>query len=201
MVVRLPGNYLKKTNDMETVKHEEQLQKLFANVNEWLKFAEAKNFGLLSLNGAVMFGFLESNLLENNTILVGFYVFASFILFSFLVTLLSLFPIVSTIEKGQYAKSWIDKFCNWIDKEKQFENIHFYGYLKRIDESSFETNFLNKIGSIDPFSQYERELVSQILYNSRITWLKYQLFKMGAFFFLLGLILFAISLILCKIIV
>ena len=28
-------------------KHEEQLQSIFNNVNEWLKFAEAKNFGLL----------------------------------------------------------------------------------------------------------------------------------------------------------
>ena len=29
-------------------KHEEQLQSIFNNVNEWLKFAEAKNFGLLT---------------------------------------------------------------------------------------------------------------------------------------------------------
>ena len=38
---------------MATSTHEEQLYKIFNNVNDWLKFAEAKNFGLLSINAAI----------------------------------------------------------------------------------------------------------------------------------------------------
>lgn len=180
---------------MTFLKHEDQLQKIFSNVNEWLKFAEAKNFGLLSLNAAIVFGFTQTNFHDGSIIKkAGFYVFGIFALLSFLIALLSLFPIVSRIDKGTNAKSFIRKFSNWIDEEKKLENIHFYGYLKSIDVFEFETKFLNKIGSIDPFTQYEKELATQIIYNSRITWLKYQLFKIGAFFFGLGTILFIVSL-------
>lgn len=180
---------------MAILKHEELLQKIFTNVNDWLKFAEAKNFGLLSLNAAIVFGFTQTNFQEVSIIQkAGFYIFAPFALVSFLLALISLFPIVSKIEKGAYAKSWINKFCNLIDEEKKFENIHFYGYLKDIDETEFESKFLNKINSPIHFSQYEKELGTQILYNSRITWLKYQLFKIGAFFFLTGALLFVFSL-------
>ena len=63
-----------------------------------------------------------------------------------------------------------------------------------LDEANFETKFLTKINSTDIFTQYEKELTKQILYNSRITWLKYQLFKIGAFIFLFALILSIIAL-------
>jgi hypothetical protein len=180
---------------MALVNHEELLYKIFNNVNEWLKFAEAKNFGLLTLNAAVVFGFTKINFTDGNVIAkAGIYVFCPLAAFSFLAALISLFPILSNIEKGSYAKSWINGFCNWLDEEKKFENIHFYGYLKHIDEKEFEVEFLNKISSTKAFTQFEKELVTQILYNSRITWLKYQLFKIGAFFFMLGIIVFIFAL-------
>ena len=184
---------------MSTLKHEESLQKLFANINDWLKFAEAKNFGLLSLSAAIVFGFTQINFSDGSVIYkAGFYVFSPFAILSFLSALLSLFPILSRIEKGSYSKNWINWLSNLIDKEKGFENIHFYGYLKGINEHEFETKYLIKTNSADAFSQFEKELGTQILYNSRITWLKYQLFKIGAFFFLVGIILFIISLPLFK---
>ncbi|MFV8327305.1 Pycsar system effector family protein [Flavobacterium sp. ZS1P14] len=174
---------------MIQLKHEELLQKIFLNVNEWLKFAEIKNFGLLSLNAAIVFGLTQIEFCENSTNKkIVFAIFGIFALFSFLFSLISLFSIVSKIEKGEYAKTFINKFSNWIDTEILFENIHFYGYLRSIEEVEFETKFLAKIGSTDAFSQYEKELITQILYNSRVTWLKYQLFKIAAFFFLMGIL-------------
>lgn len=180
---------------MANLKHEEQLHKIFANINEWLKFAEAKNFGLLSLNAAIVFGFTQTNFSGDSIISkAGFYVFSFFALFSFLTTLFSLIPIVSKIEKSSGAKRWVDKICNWLDKERKFENIYFYGYLRGVNETEFEAKFLEKIGSTDAFSKLETDLSTQILYNSRITWLKYQLFKIGAFIFLSGIVAFIISL-------
>ena len=83
---------------MATTTHEEQLQKIFTNVNDWLKFAEAKNFGLLSLNAAIVFGFTQTNFEEGSIIAnTGFYVFSPFAILSFSTTLISLFPIVSRI--------------------------------------------------------------------------------------------------------
>lgn len=180
---------------MATLEHEDHLQKMFSNVNEWLKFAEAKNFGLLTLNAAIVFGFTQSIFEEESVIAkTGFYVFSPFAIFSFLAALISLFPILSRIEKGSYTKNWITKFSNAIDKEKAFENIHYYGYLKDINKTEFEAKYLEKVGSNKTFTQYEKELVNQILYNSRITWLKYQLFKIGAFLFLVGIIAFVLAL-------
>jgi hypothetical protein len=173
---------------------EERLYKIFQNVNEWLKFAEAKNFGLLTLNAAIVFGFTQTNFELGSSIRsAGFYVFAPFALLSFFFALISLFPIVSKIEKGAYSRSLINRFSNMIDEEKGFENIHFYGYLKSIDENEFEEKFKKKLDLSGSFNQFEKEIASQILYNARITWLKYQLFKIGAFIFLVGSFLFAIA--------
>lgn len=172
---------------MSKLNHEEQLHKIFTNINEWLKFAEAKNFGLLSLNAAIVFGFTQIDFQKGSQLQAIIpYALIPCLVASFLVSLISLFPILSKIEKGEYIKSWINSFCNFIDKEIKFENIYFYGSLKDIDEAQFEEKYLSKTESSQKFSQFERELSSQILYNSRITWLKYQLFKIAAFLFLAG---------------
>jgi len=179
---------------MSNTNYEEQLYKLFANVNEWLKFAEAKNFGLLTLNGAIVFGFSQTNF-ENGSILptIGFFVFSPFAVISFAFALLSLFPILTKIEKGTKGKNFISKFSNLISKEASFENIHYYGYLKDINETEFELKFLTKINATTPFTTFEKELASQILYNSRITWLKYQFFKIATFIFFLGVLAFFVG--------
>lgn len=174
--------------------HETHLRNLFVNVNEWLKFAEAKNLGLLTLNGAIIFGITQTDFKNHVEILFPlYYVFIPLSLISFFWCLLSLFPIISKIETGTFKDS-IAKFSNWIDKESVFENIHFYGYLRTLSISEFETKFLAKVGSNVNFVEFEKELATQIIYNSRITWLKYQCFKIGAFFFLVAFITTILSL-------
>lgn len=181
--------------DQQQISTEDRLYKIFANVNDWLKFAEAKNLGLLTLTAAVAFGFTQINLADGNGIkIVGCYIFLPLSLFSFLSALLSLFPILSKIEKGTYVKSWINKVSGKIDKEVKFDNIHYYGYLKELNANEFESEFLKKLNCTDQFNQFEKDLAVQILYNSRITWLKYQLFKIGAFIFLNALTLSVVAL-------
>lgn len=184
---------------MAKLEHEEQLNSIFANVNEWLKFAEAKNFGLLTLNAGVIFGISQITYNEKSIIInLCYYLIIPLAAISFLVSLISIFPILSKIERQKInngvmvdnlTKNFINKFSNWIDKEGDIKNIHFYGYLCTLKVSEFETKFLNKINSTTAFSGYEKDLSEQILYNSRITKLKYQLFKIAAFFFLCGVVL------------
>ena len=184
---------------MAQLEHEEQLQKLFANVNEWLKFAEAKNFGLMTLNAGVIFGISQIAYEKESIILnLCYYMIIPLASISFLVSLISVFPILSKIARQKnnngvmtdnLTKNFINKFSNWIDKEGDINNIHFYGYLCTLKVSDFETKFLDKINSTKTFSDYEKDLSEQILYNSRITKLKYQLFKIAAFFFLCGILL------------
>ena len=181
--------YYKLKKQMAKLEHEEQLNSIFANVNEWLKFAEAKNFGLLTLNAAIVFGLTQIEFCENSLYQkIIFIVFGIFAFFSFLFSLISVFPNVSKIGKNEFSKAFINKFSNWIDKEEVFENIHFYGFLRTIDKSELEIKFLSKVNSNVSFTVFEKEIVEQILFNSRISWLKYQLFKIAAFIFLMGII-------------
>lgn len=174
---------------MRELQYENQLRNIFANVNEWLKFAEAKNFALLTLSAAFIFGLTQINFSEDSKLgSAAYFVFIPFAGLSILVCLISLFPILTSVTRLEWAKSWINRLSNFIDEEKKFENIHFYGYLKDIDDETFERQFLQKINATQPFTVYEKELTSQITYNSRIAWLKYQLFKIAAFIFCLGLI-------------
>ena len=180
---------------MNKLNHEEQLYKIFNNVNDWLKFAEAKNFGLLTLNAAIVFGLTQITFGDDCVVkTVAFCVFVPFSILSFIPCLISLFPIVTKIEsknkKGEIRNSmkFVNYLSNKIDKDKSFENIHFYGYLKDLKEDKFEEEFLKKTGSKDEFTTYETELVTQILYNSRITSLKYKFFKIGAFLFFIGIV-------------
>lgn len=175
---------------MNELKYENQLRNIFANVNEWLKFAEAKNFGLLTLSAAFIFGLTQIDFPKDSKVAYATNcVFIPFAVFSIVICLISLFPILTKIKKREWAKSWINRFSNFIDKENKFENIHFYGYLRGIDKEEFEREFLQKTNSAEAFTDYERELVAQIIYNSGIAWLKYQLFKIAAFIFGLGLVL------------
>ena len=185
---------------MAKLEHEEQLNSIFANVNEWLKFAEAKNFGLMTLNAGVIFGISQISYEKTSLIInLCYYLIIPFASISFLVSLISVFPILSKIDRqiknrndefvDNMVRNFIKTFSNWIDKEGQIKNINFYGYLSSLKLKDFEKEFLSKVKSEIKFSDYEKDISTQILYNSRITHLKYQLFKIAAFFFLCGIVL------------
>ncbi|MGV0938718.1 MULTISPECIES: hypothetical protein [unclassified Empedobacter] len=175
---------------------EERLYKIFANVNDWLKFAEAKNIGLLTLNLALSIGLIQ--LFSAKDCDLNKWVFylsfgANFI--SFIIALFSVSPLIGKIERNQFFKTPITFISNIIDKEIINENIHFYGYLKDFNVADFEEKFLQKISTTDyQFNDFEKELSSQIIYNSIITSYKYQLFKLGCFITLIGVILSVIVL-------
>lgn len=80
---------------------EEHLYKIFDNVNDWLKFGEAKNLGLITFDAAIVFGFTQITFSEGSIIkLAGYYIFIPFALLSFVDCAIALFPILSKIEKG-----------------------------------------------------------------------------------------------------
>src|ERR1035438_5925437 len=116
---------------MEQLKHEEQIRKIFQNVNDWLKFADAKNLALLTIESAVIFG-LTKVITDGRSCWSSIFLNLSMgiILISFLTTLISSIPILNKITREQYIRGWINKFSNWIDDETPFENIHYYGYLR-----------------------------------------------------------------------
>ena len=173
---------------MTNLHYEEQLQKIFSNINDWLKFAEAKNFGLITLNAAIVFGLSQTNFDEGSfTKIVSSYILFPLIYISFVFSLFSFFPILRKISKKEELKGILPWLSKLIDKEQKFESIHFYGYLSKVNKKRFITELKLKTNSTEEFTLYEEELASQILYNSRIVWLKFQLFKIAGFFTLTGI--------------
>ena len=161
---------------------EDILYKTYGNVNDWLKFAEAKNFGLLTFNAAIVFGvtqidFATDAFLKN----LVFTLIIPVILLSTIAVLISLMPILSAIEKGSLTKSWIQWLSVLIDKESGISNIHFFGHLRSIDTNQFQNELNLKLGLEHVYNEFQKDLIEQILYNSRIAHLKYQLFKIGGF--------------------
>ncbi|UPT69332.1 MAG: hypothetical protein M0D53_08840 [Flavobacterium sp. JAD_PAG50586_2] len=71
-----------------------ELKYMFANVNEWLKFAEAKHAGLIILNTALVIGILSSygtikHCLLKPSIVVGIICFG----LSVFISIISQFPV------------------------------------------------------------------------------------------------------------
>lgn len=141
----------------------EDLIKIFQNVNDWLKFAEAKHAGLIVLNSGIVFGILT--VYKDYKSYVHLYCILSsfiFIGFSISMTLWSLFPI---------TKNYINK-----KKRQSNPNLYFFGSLAQLSETDFKNELL-KIEPNHKFEKLENDLINQILVNSTIATRKYSLFK------------------------
>jgi hypothetical protein len=60
----------------------DKLKDIFENVNNWLKFAEAKNATLIAGNGLLIFGVLKTIHEVNINIYLLYYIYFCLILFS-----------------------------------------------------------------------------------------------------------------------
>ena len=140
----------------------DELKSIFLNVNEWLKFAEAKNAGLLVLNSGVIFGILTiykdyQHSLPKTIILLALIFFG----LSMLLSIISLFP----------------RTHNILPKQKKFKNpnLYFAGHLCKLDINDFKTE-LFKIHTTHIFDKFEEDLLNQIIVNATITTRKYHFF-------------------------
>ncbi len=167
---------------------EERLEKIFSNVNEWLKFAEAKNGVLVALNGGVIFAFLsafgDKLLLKGLSFLsleffVGIFCWEFLICscLSLLISLLSFFP--QTKEKAFWFPS---------TSKKRNDNLLFYSDIQKYTP----LEFLNLISETpkDSYNKSEVYFARQIITNSRITHRKVTFFKAALFFNISAIVTF-----------
>ncbi len=161
------------------------IKEIFQNVNEWLKFAEAKHAGLIILNSGIIFGILTvyKDYKDYFHWLI-IYSTISLLGFSMLLTLISFFPKMKNKVK---------------DKDKpENPNLYFFGHLSLLSEDELSKELLTiypeyKLDKID------KDIINQIIVNSNIASRKYKLFKCAIIFTILGLIVPLISLIIFKI--
>ena len=156
---------------------EEQLDRIFKNINDWLKFAEMKNAMIIGLNGVVLFGVLR--LAKSDT---GFLHERIYIIFAVLVSYSAIVAILSFYPQTKIKWFWLAK--NALPEHD--DNLLFYSHIKRYDADGY-LHRLNEGNRkrVESFSKVEKNYSSQIIINSNIADDKFSYFKhsVGVFLF------------------
>ena len=149
----------------------DKLKDIFTNVNEWLKFAEAKHAGLIVLNSGIVFGILTLQaslpglVLMFSVFLIGASLYTSFA---------SLFPLHLKV----------------LEDKKDFDqiNVYFSGDLARLGKDDLKTILIRQTKTHHVFDGMEEDLIQQIIANSRVAARKYFLFKVALILLMTGLV-------------
>ncbi len=149
-----------------------ELKYIFANINDWLKFAEAKHGGLIVLNAGLLIGIISSyptiqNFIYKPSILIGIICFGM----SLFISIISQFPVTKNI------------FYNI--KSIQNPNLYFFGHLSHFDNQTFIAEFKKVDKGFAP-SRLDTDLINQILVNARIVQAKFGFFKSASYLTALG---------------
>ncbi|MEO9484056.1 MAG: Pycsar system effector family protein [Ekhidna sp.] len=144
-----------------------ELLEVFKNVNDWLKFAEAKNAMLIALNGAILIGIskISDSVLFDFTpfFWTGYLSLAKvMLLFSMTVSLLSFVPRIK-MKGGLYEPN-------------SGSNRWFFEYLKTLAKEQIVEEIT---GQKPSRNQLEIDLAEQIRQNSLIASSKYSLFSIA----------------------
>ena len=157
---------------------EERLKEIFANVNDWLKFAEAKNGVLVAFNGSALVLVMSTLLNKENLtfvihhwyliVLVGYFIF--FAALGLIIALLSFL--------AQISPTWF----RVKEEPKDTDNLLFYRDIAKYDKNNV-TPYLEKLSHIispdreEEMTQMEKLYANQIITNSQIAVRKYKFFN------------------------
>jgi hypothetical protein len=171
---------------------EQKLTQVFALVNEWLRYAEAKNGALAALAAAALA--TVSNVLATAAALTTTFkvlgvTTAVCFAFSCSIALLSFVPLVNRPKLSSDRKG-----VN--DAEK--DNLLFFGDLCKYTPTEFLDSMTRRYFEKDEYvaadEKYYLDLAEQIIVNSRITAIKFRFFKVGVWFLIAAIPLGLVSL-------
>jgi hypothetical protein len=162
----------------------DKLTVIFDNVNNWLKYAEAKNAVLLAFTGAGLTANLTllattQNLL--NSLRFGLIISTSLLCFCSLLCSLSFLP-KTNLEKILWLKA--NPSARVISQSDE-DNLYYFDHLKKYTSNELLEVINNYYfdGSIQlPYTKEHRDLASQITVNSSIASLKFQIFTYSLYF-------------------
>lgn len=151
---------------------EEKLDKIHSQVNELLRFAEAKNAGLLAFNGIIIVEGLK-NLYEHQESLKCWVIILLFYIVilntaSFLLCLASLFPNRRTI---------IEQSTN-----KNLSNPLFFGTIATLNDTEYLEQLKTKYSLAPQNEAYCLDIIKQLIVQSQILVRKLNSFKIASLF-------------------
>jgi hypothetical protein len=159
---------------------EDRLHRILKSVDEWLRFAEAKNGALIVANGAIVFGALKA--LEAPRALppwVLLYVYAATAVISLagVIALLSFLP--------ETTLSWLGS----TKRPAPEDNLLFYGHAASYDPRGY-LEALYERAQLRPtsVSPLEEDYAEQIIVNSRIALRKFGLFTIALWITIVALL-------------
>ncbi|MCB2290822.1 DUF5706 domain-containing protein [Clostridium sp. CS001] len=157
----------------------EDLKATLANINDWLKFAEAKNAILITLNGGMIFAFLSSfndkmsfashNVFSYNFFLrIYYWEFVIFAILGLVIALISFYPQIKR-----------DIFWFTVRAKTTTDNLQFFGDIEKYTANEYLE--LIKSDSNYSFEKLEKDYANQIVINSRITYRKNKYAQVAVF--------------------
>lgn len=160
-----------------------KLFSLFQNVNDWLKFAEAKNAVLLAFAGAGMTATLSVLVSAQNlpnSLRWGL------IAATILLCICAFLCTISFLPKTNLDKILQNQGISFPSEQPQPEdNLYFFGHLRKYRTQELLTKLNNSYLSDNPVPQpYSREaqdLAVQVIINSGIAFVKFQIFTYAVY--------------------
>jgi hypothetical protein len=160
----------------------EKLTVIFQNVNDWLKFAEAKNAVLLAFSGAGITATVTLLAAKDlpDSLEVGLIVATSFLCFCALICSISFLP-----KTNLEQVLWLRSSPSGRKIPQPTDNLYYFGDLKKytsfelldaLNNQYFQTRFN------PPYEKECEHLANQVVVNAEITFLKFQLFTYALYF-------------------
>ena len=167
---------------------DEKLKFIFTNVNDWLKFAEAKNGVLIAFNNALVFGLfsiLDSTSKPLNDLTTQIYITCLLLLIASAISILSFIP---------QLREPILSLWNIPKAEPDKDNTLYFGdILKYEKEDYLELIYKENDADTQSINKYQLQLASQIIINSKIAYFKYELFVFSSWITFIAIIISILS--------
>jgi hypothetical protein len=176
----------------------DKLLKLFQNVNDWLKYAEAKNAVLLAFSGAVITAvvtYLSTASKPLASLKIGLLINVSLLALCSLITAVSFLP-KTDLEHFNWLNSKPSKVNN--RNLKPTDNLYHFGDLQKYKSSELVDAINNSYfnGSINqPYKKEHLDITNQIITNSQIAIIKFSLFTKAIWILILSILVIPMSLV------
>jgi len=149
----------------------EKLNHIFLNVNDLLKFAEAKNALIIVFNSTLIFGILSfySKIKEENIYLMYMFMIITMLLIAIVISLLSFIPTLKFLDAP-------------LGRPNDNDNLIFFGDIAKYTPSIYYEKLNDIIPNLEDNKSLDMQYINQIIINSKITMNKFRQFEVSAWF-------------------
>lgn len=177
-----------------------KLTAIFQNVNDWLKFAEAKNGILLAFSGT---GITATITLLAAAPKIPISLNFGLLLTTGLLCICSLTCSFSFLPKVNLNRLlWLQrnqrKHSNLVKKDPDKDNFWYFGHLQKYTSTEL-LDALNKQyfeGKLNrPYKKEYEDIAAQITINAEITFLKFQIFTYAIYILIISILVIPVSVI------